>query len=648
VLLGKFRFDKRIGAGGMGVVYRAVDLALDRPVAIKTLPQVSPEYAGRLRREARAMAVVSHPSLALIYGAEMWHGTPMLVCEYLGGGTLADRLRISRLPSEEALDLGLVIADVLAHIHGVGIVHCDIKPSNIGYMAGGMPKLLDFGLARLANDSQQPNRRGDSTTRSGRGAVYPTAALGSTAPTDLPPLHRHAAVHVSGGHQQGTAQHPLRPVEPVRGALRGDRGTPPFKGRAVLDILEQVTDTRRRDIREFSPDCPATLAEFFAAALARDPAARPQMAQAMRKALQALPRRQLSGRRTIRRARFPLRGAVVSVAREAMPSTTLDVPYHQQERLFFCGAAAAQMVLRGLGAPLLKQEPLYGQNHSYPTIDPASGWASPPDGLTATLERNKPSKVAATFALGVADSADAISRKIVWSIHHHRLPAVALVEGDDHWMVVHGFDVTEEPQSPDDASFGIRAFDVRDPLPPSDQLDVPPVPPHATNDGCGSGDRRGQAPQHVTYVESLDRYMTGLPSGFWQGRFLAVGDADAVPIRPGRIELPPVEHDGDRIVPPGVAADGARDGLKAFGVADRQEWGHPSRNTTRHANARSAVRSTRALLLHRAVPPQSCQSERVCAGRWHAGRLSAMRRFSRANAGSYSKRRKRYLNVTWG
>ena len=78
--------------------------------------------------------------------------------------------------------------------------------------------------------------------------------------------------------------------------------------------------------------------------------------------------------------------------------------------MFFCGAAAAQMVLRGLGAPLFKQEPLYGQNHSYPTIDPASGWASPPDGLTATLERNKPSTVAATFALGVADSADAISQ----------------------------------------------------------------------------------------------------------------------------------------------------------------------------------------------------------------------------------------------
>ena len=147
------------------------------------------------------------------------------------------------------------------------------------------------------------------------------------------------------------------------------------------------------------------------------------------------------------------------------------------------------------------------------------------------------------------------------------------------WLVVHGFDVTDEPQAPDDTSFAIRAFDVRDPLPPSDELDAPTVPPHATDDGCGTGEGRGQAPQHVTYVEWLDHMMTGVPSGFWQGKFLAVGDADAVPTRPGRIQLPEIVHDGDRIVPPGMAADGARDGLKTFGVADRKEWGAILRGT---------------------------------------------------------------------
>ena len=104
------------------------------------------------------MAVVAHPNLALIYGAEMWRGTPMLVCEYLSGGTLSERLARLHLSVDEAIALGLVMADVLEHIHGVGVVHCDIKPSNIGFAADNVPKLLDFGLARIVSDAQRPTQ----------------------------------------------------------------------------------------------------------------------------------------------------------------------------------------------------------------------------------------------------------------------------------------------------------------------------------------------------------------------------------------------------------------------------------------------------------------------------------------------------------
>ena len=148
-LLGKFRFEQRIGRGGMGVVYRAIDLALDRPVAVKTLPSASPERAQRLRYEAKAMAAVTHPHLATIHGIETWRGQPLLICEYMASGTLADRLAIDPMSVPEAMALGIHLADALAVVHDAGLLHRDIKPSNIGYLDLQTPKLLDFGLVHM-------------------------------------------------------------------------------------------------------------------------------------------------------------------------------------------------------------------------------------------------------------------------------------------------------------------------------------------------------------------------------------------------------------------------------------------------------------------------------------------------------------------
>ena len=148
-LADRLQFLQRVGAGGMGVVYRAVDLRLQQPRAVKTLPHVDPVLASRLRREARAMATVSHRNLALLYGLEFWRGAPMLVMEFLDGGTLAEHLQRRSLSLRETIDLGTHLADALGVLHGAGILHRDIKPSNIGYTADGTPRLLDFGLARL-------------------------------------------------------------------------------------------------------------------------------------------------------------------------------------------------------------------------------------------------------------------------------------------------------------------------------------------------------------------------------------------------------------------------------------------------------------------------------------------------------------------
>src|SRR4051812_5138907 len=121
----------------------------------------------------------------------------------------------------------------------------------------------------------------------------------------------------------------------------------------------------------------------------------------------------------------------------------LPVPYHQQDTDYYCGAACAQMVLAELGAGLLDQDSLYNDNHSHSTIE--SGWYTAPDGLQWTLNNRKPSSSGAYFALYALSSEDAISRKIVWTIHHYKVAPVAMVYGWAHWIVVRGFDASAAP-----------------------------------------------------------------------------------------------------------------------------------------------------------------------------------------------------------
>lgn len=159
---GKFRVDSLLGAGGMGVVYLANDVVLHRPVALKTLPTVSAEAMTRLGREARTMAALSHPNLAMILGQESWRGTPILVCEYLPGGTLQQKIISAPLGVDETLMLGLTLLDALGYMHSHGVLHRDVKPSNVAFTIDNIPKLLDFGLtdlfelARSTSDATAP------------------------------------------------------------------------------------------------------------------------------------------------------------------------------------------------------------------------------------------------------------------------------------------------------------------------------------------------------------------------------------------------------------------------------------------------------------------------------------------------------------
>ena len=294
VLPGKFRFEKRIGVGGMGIVYHGADLALGRPVAIKTLRRVSPEDAMRLRREARTAAAASHPHLAPVYALETWQGTPMLVMEMLEGGTLAQRMTAGRTLSPlETVDLGIAMADALAHLHSADILHRDIKPTNIGYTRDGIPKLMDFGIARMIKDLDgEMDFALMSSGDDDEDSLLSTERWGDEA---------HGAAAVSAHRLVGTLGY-LSPE-----AVTGQPADPSFDlwslsvvlyecllGRKIFaggDAPQVIARIKLGRVPEFSqilPELDGTLGELFRSALHKTRARRPASARELRQRLIAV------------------------------------------------------------------------------------------------------------------------------------------------------------------------------------------------------------------------------------------------------------------------------------------------------------------------------------------------------------------------
>jgi serine/threonine protein kinase len=154
--IGPYEIVSAIGAGGMGEVYQARDTRLDRDVAIKVLPELfasDPERLARFEREAKTLAAVNHSNIAQIYGVEESNGTRALVMELIEGETLADRIARGPMPIDEALPIAKQIAEALEAAHEQGIIHRDLKPANIKIRSDGTVKVLDFGLAKLADSA---------------------------------------------------------------------------------------------------------------------------------------------------------------------------------------------------------------------------------------------------------------------------------------------------------------------------------------------------------------------------------------------------------------------------------------------------------------------------------------------------------------
>ena len=146
-----YRIQAKIGAGGMGEVYRATDSRLGRDVALKVLPEAfarDAERMARFEREAKVLASLNHPNIASIYGLEESNGVRALIMELVEGPTLADRIKQGPIPLDDALPMAKQIAEGLEYAHERGIIHRDLKPSNVKLTPDGQVKVLDFGLAK--------------------------------------------------------------------------------------------------------------------------------------------------------------------------------------------------------------------------------------------------------------------------------------------------------------------------------------------------------------------------------------------------------------------------------------------------------------------------------------------------------------------
>jgi eukaryotic-like serine/threonine-protein kinase len=260
--LGPYEVVARIGAGGMGEVYRARDTRLDREVALKVLGgHLAPDPLSRARfeREARTIGALNHPHICTLYDIGTQQGSTFLVMEHLVGESLQARIARGRLPLPLALSIGAEIADALAAAHRQGVVHRDLKPGNVMLTKAGV-KLLDFGLAKLRRHGTEPPAT-DVSALTAKGTIVGTPQY--MAPEQI----------------EGTAADARTDLWALGAVLyEMVTGKPPFDGASAASLVAAILQRDPAPMSTLQPITPPALEHLVRQCLAKSPDDRPDTA----------------------------------------------------------------------------------------------------------------------------------------------------------------------------------------------------------------------------------------------------------------------------------------------------------------------------------------------------------------------------------
>jgi serine/threonine-protein kinase len=257
--LGDYELIALIARGGMGAVYRARDLALGRIVAIKIVPSV---YASdghaldRFCREARVCARLHHPAIVPIYGVHQADGVPFIVSQLIEGRPLSGS---DRLPPREAARVAVQVADALHYAHEQGIIHRDVKPTNIILRPDGSPVLTDFGLARMYASGEEAECTWEGEILGTPAYMSPEQVFGNLA----------ALGPASDIYNLGATLYSLL------------AGRPPFRGTSAIETLQLIHEVEPVPLRRLDPNIPRDLEAICLKCLAKDPARRYASARAL-------------------------------------------------------------------------------------------------------------------------------------------------------------------------------------------------------------------------------------------------------------------------------------------------------------------------------------------------------------------------------